>query len=55
MVSSTEEPAAPGEVDTPEVAKNTQEDTPPSQLAVMDDEEDMYEDVSDAGEVFIRG
>ena len=49
MVSGTEEPAAPGEVVTSEVAKNTQEDTPPRQLAMTDDEEDVYEDASDVG------
>ena len=54
MVSGTEEPAAPGEVDTPEVAKNAQKDTPPRQPVVMEDEDDVYEDASDAGEVFIR-
>ena len=54
MVSGTEEPAAHGEAKTPEVVKNLQEDTPPHQPVVMDEEDDMYEDVSDAGEVFIR-
>ena len=42
VVSGTDEPAAPGKVDTPEVVKNAQEDTPPRQPA--DDEEDVYED-----------
>ena len=49
VVSGTEEPAAPCEVMTLEVAKNAQEDTPPRQPAVMDDKEDGYEDTSNAG------
>ena len=48
------EPAAPGKIDTLEVVRDTQADTPPHQPAVPDDEEDVYEDASDAGEVFIR-
>ena len=43
-----------GEIDMPEVVRDAQVDTPPRQPAVADDEEDMYEDASDAGEVFIR-
>ena len=31
-----------------------QEDTPPRQPVVMDNEDDVYEDASDVGEVFIR-
>ena len=54
VIRCTKEPAASGEVDTPEVVKDTQEDTPPHQPAAADDEEDKYEASSDAGEVFIR-
>ena len=54
VVSGTEKPAAPGEVETPEVAKNVREDAPPRQPVVMDNENGMYENASDAGEVFVR-
>ena len=54
VVSGTEEPAAPSEVETPEVMKNAREDTPPHQLVVMDDEDHVYEDASDAEEVSVR-
>ena len=50
VVSSTEEPVAPGDVETPKVAKNAQEDTPPRQPTVTDNEDDVYKDESDAGE-----
>ena len=39
---------------TLEVSKDAQEDSPPHQPVVMDHEDDVYEDASDVGEVFIR-
>ena len=50
VVSGTEEPLAPGEVETPEVAKNA----PPRHPVGMEDEDDVNVDASDAREVFVR-
>ena len=54
VVSGTKEPVAPDKVETLEVAKNAREDTPPCHPVGMEDEDDVYEDASDAGEVFVR-
>ena len=54
VVSGAEEPVAPGDVETPEAVKNVREDAPPHHPVAMEDENDVYEDASNAGEVFVR-
>ena len=49
VVSGNGELVAAGEIDTPEVIRDTQKDTPPRQPVIADDDDDVYEDASDAG------
>ena len=53
-VSGSEEPVVSGNVETPEAVKNTKEDAPSPNQGEIEDEDDVYEDASDAGEVFMR-
>ena len=40
---------APGEIDTPEVVQDVHEDTLPRQTVIADEDDEEYEDASDAG------
>ena len=41
VVSGNGEPVAPGEIDRPEVIRDMQEDTPPCNRAIADDDDDV--------------